>query len=163
MKKTNKQLTMKTTLLLLMLIVFGSALSAQSAKEEMDYIQSIFGMEKKAMVAEVVKPDEAKKNAFWALYDSYEAKRKELGQKRLELLMSYGEKYEDLTNEQAADFLKQALILKKQNDKLLDTYVKKVNKSNGPATAMRFQQVEIYILSEIRLAIAGGLPFPETH
>lgn len=154
---------MKTPLLLLLLTLFSASLSAQSAKEEIDYIQSIFGMEKKALVAEVVQPDEATKSAFWTLYDSYETQRKELGQKRLELLMTYSEKYEDLTDEQAAQFLKQALSIKKQHDKLLDTFVKKVNKSNGPVTAMRFHQVEIYILSEIRLAIASGLPFPGTH
>ncbi|MBR8538112.1 hypothetical protein KDU71_21255 [Carboxylicivirga sediminis] len=154
---------MKTSLLLLMLTAFSAALSAQSAKEEMDYIQSIFGMEKKAMVAEVVQPDEANMSTFWTLYDSYETQRKALGQKRLELLMTYSEKYEDLTDEQAAHFLKETLAIKQQHDKLLNAYVKKVNKSNGPVTAMRFHQVEIYILSEIRVAIAGGLPFPDTH
>ncbi|WP_430812278.1 MULTISPECIES: hypothetical protein [unclassified Carboxylicivirga] len=154
---------MRTSLLILALLLYLGSVSAQSAKEEMDYIQSIFGMEKKALVAEVVLPDEATKSAFWTLYDSYETKRKELGQKRLELLMTYSEKYEDLTDKQAAHFLKQALTIKQQHDKLLNTYVKKVNKASGPVTAMRFHQVEMYILSEIRLALAGGLPFPDTH
>ncbi len=146
-----------------MLTLSSAALSAQSAKEEIDYFQSIFGMEKKALVAEVVQPDEATQSAFWALYDSYETKRKELGQQRLAVLMNYGEKYDNLTDEQAAQFLKQSMTIKKQHDKLLSTFIKKVNKTNGPVTAMRFQQLEIYILSEIRLAIAGGLPFPHTH
>ncbi|MBS2213620.1 hypothetical protein KEM09_19585 [Carboxylicivirga mesophila] len=154
---------MRTSLSILALLLCLGSVSAQSAKEEIDYIQSIFGMEKKALVAEVVQPDEATKNAFWALYDSYETRRKELGQQRLAVLMDYGEKYANLTDEQAAQFLKQTMTIKKQHDKLLSTFVKKVNKTNGPVTAMRFQQVEIYILSEIRLAIAGGLPFPDTH
>ncbi|MCU4156092.1 hypothetical protein J1N10_08885 [Carboxylicivirga sp. A043] len=154
---------MKNTIIMFVLLLCLSSVSAQSAKEEIDYFQSIFGMEKKALMAEVVQPDETTKSAFWTLYDSYETKRKELGQQRLAVLMDYGEKYDDLTNEQAAQFLKQTMTIKKQHDKLLNTFVKKVNKVNGPVTAMRFQQVEIYILSEIRLAIAGGLPFPETH
>lgn len=144
---------------LLTLAVAG--LSAQSAKEEVDYMQSIFGMEKKLLVAEVVKPEEANKDAFWQLYDAYEVERKELGKKRLVLLESYSEAYEGLTTEKAAEFLKQSLALTKQNDKLLEVYVKKVAKAAGPVVAMQFHQIEMYILSEVRVAISASLPFPE--
>lgn len=156
-----KRLTMKTSILLLLLTLFVTSLSAQSTREEVDYIQSIFGMEKKALVAEVIKPDEAQKAAFWKLYDDYEAARKELGKKRLDLLLAYGDNYEGLTNDEAATVLKQVLALIKQNDKLLETYVKKVSKTISPVTALQFHQIEMYILSEIRVSIAGSLPFPE--
>ena len=152
---------MKTCYLIVLLSFVFSGLSAQSAKEEVDFMQSVFGMEKKALVAEFVKPDAAQKDAFWLLYDEYEMARKELGKKRIELLLKYDDNFENLGNELAGELLKESLALAKKNDKLLASYVKKVGKATSPVVAMQFHQIEMYILSEIRVAIASGLPFPE--
>lgn len=48
--------------------------NAQSNNEEVDFYQSIFGMEKKAVVADFLNLEES--NPFWALYDEYEAREK---------------------------------------------------------------------------------------
>jgi hypothetical protein len=152
---------MKITSLLLLLTLVLSNLSAQSDKEEVDFMQSVFGMEKKALVAEFVKPNDAQKDAFWQLYDEYEMARKELGKKRIELLLKYEENFDNLSNELAADLLKEILALTKKNDKLVAGYVKKVAKATDPVVAMQFHQVEMYVMSEIRLALSEGLPFPE--
>lgn len=151
----------KSNILLLLLTLVFSNLNAQSTKEEVDYIQSLFGMEKKALVAEFVNPDAAQKDAFWKLYDQYETSRKELGKKRIELLLKYGENFENLNNELASKLLKEILVLTQKNDKLLASYVKKAGKATSPVVAMQFHQIEMYILSEIRISIAGDLPFPE--
>ena len=63
---------MKTFYLLVLLSLAFSSLNAQSATEEVDFMQSVFGMEKKALVAEFVKPNYAQKDASWQLYDEYE-------------------------------------------------------------------------------------------
>jgi len=152
---------MKRLLILLVLTLTVSGLKAQTSKAEVDYVQSIFGMEKRALIAEVVKPDEAKQNVFWNIYDEYEGKRKELGQKRFDMLESYGDDISNLTDEKAASLLKEMAILIKQNDKLLASYVKKVSKLVGPVVALQFHQVEMYVLSELRVSLASGLPFPE--
>jgi len=152
---------MKTSTLLFLLTMAISNLSAQSAKEEVDFMQSLFGMEKKALVAEFVNPDAAQKDAFWKLYDEYETARKELGKKRIGLLLKYEENFDNLTNELAGQLLKEVLSLTQKNDKLVATYVKKIEKATSPVVAMQFHQIEMYVLSEIRVALAGNLPFPE--
>ena len=152
---------MKITSLLLLLTLVFSNLGAQSAKEEVDFMQSVFGMEKKALVAEFVRPDAAQKDAFWQLYDEYETARKALGKTRIELLLKYEENFDNLSNEIAAGLLKEVLALTKKNDKLLASYVKKVAKATDPVVAMQFHQIEMYVISEIRLALSDGLPFPE--
>ena len=152
---------MKIASLLLLLTLVLSNLSAQSAKEEVDFMQSVFGMEKKALVADFVKPSDAQKDAFWQLYDEYEMARKELGKKRIELLLKYEENFDNLSNEIAADLLKEILALTNKNDKLVASYVKKVAKETDPVVAMQFHQIEMYVMSEIRLALSEGLPFPE--
>ena len=66
---------------LMTLIVVCVSLStfAQSNKEDVDFVQSIYGKEKKTIMAEFITLEGAQKDAFWTLYDEYEMKRKELG------------------------------------------------------------------------------------
>jgi hypothetical protein len=145
----------------LALTLVFSSLNAQSSKEEVDFMQSLFGMGKKALVAGFVKPNAAQRDAFWKLYDEYEMARKELGKKRIELLLKYEENFDNLSNELAANLLKEIQALTKKNDKLVASYVKKVAKATDPVVAMQFHQIEMYVMSEIRVALAEGLPFPE--
>ena len=77
---------MKKYILLIAASLMASFTYAQSNKEEVDLMQAAFGMDKKAAVAEFVKPSPAQKDAFWKLYDEYETQRKELGKQRITLL-----------------------------------------------------------------------------
>ena len=98
---------------------------------------------------------------FWKLYDDYEAAQKTLGKERIELLLQYSENFDNLSNEVADELLKASLALSKKHDKLLASYVRKIRKTTNPVVAMQFHQVEIYILSQVRLAITSELPYPE--
>lgn len=151
----------KITLLLVALLTFGGILSAQSNKEEMDLMQAAFGIEKKAMVSDFVRVDAAQKDAFWKLYDEYEVKRKELGQKRIQLLEKYAANYDKLTIEFADSWSKEVLDLSKKTDALLVTYFNKIKKATNSVVALQFYQVEGYILSGIRLSILEELPLPD--
>jgi hypothetical protein len=135
--------------------------NAQSNKEEIDLMQSAFGMEKKAMVAEFVKVDAAQKDAFWKLYDEYETARKELGVQRIHLLNQYADNYAKMTNEFADKWTKDVLDLGKKTDDLLVSYYNKIKKVTTPVVALQFFQVENYILSGIRVALLEELPLPE--
>ena len=147
--------------MLLSVVFYATVLNAQTNKEEIDLLQSIFGMEKKAMVAEFVKVDPSQQDAFWQLYDEYEVSRKELGAKRIELLTQYAENFNKMTNESAEIWAKNVVNLGKKTDALLNTYYKKVKKITNPVIALQFYQVESYVLTAIRLAIMEGLPLPE--
>jgi len=152
---------MKKIILLLagmMPALFGFA---QSNTEEIDYIQSIYGMEKKVIVADFVKPQEATKVAFWEVYDQYEVERKALGKDRIKLIEDFAAKYENMTNEEADVWMKKVITLAKKQDKLIDSYYTKVKKVTSPITAMRFYQLEGFLLSAIRLEILDAIPFVE--
>ena len=84
---------MKSYLLLIAALMMASFAYTQSNKEEVDLLQAAFGMDKKAVVADFVKPSATQKDAFWKLYDEYETQRKELGKQRIELLKQYADQY----------------------------------------------------------------------
>ena len=150
----------KFTVVLLALMTFAFA-NAQTNKEEVDLLQAAFGMEKKAMVAEFVKVDAAQSDAFWKLYDEYEAARKDLAKKRIDLLDQYAENWNKMTNESADKWTNEVIALGTSNDKLVVSYYKKIKKATNPIVALQFYQIEAYILSGIRLSILEGIPFPE--
>jgi hypothetical protein len=124
-------------------------------------MQSAFGMEKKAMVAEFVQVDPAQKDAFWTLYDEYETARKGLGQERIKLLDEYSKTYEKFTNESADAWTKKIIDLSKKTDALVVTYYNKIKKVTNPIVALQFYQVEGYILSGIRVSLLESLPLPD--
>lgn len=150
---------MKKMLLTLAGIFLMAGIFAQSNKEEIDFFQSMFGMEKKAIVAEFVKPNETQKDAFWNLYDEYEVQRKDLGKQRIQLLEKYADQYNGMTGEQADAFMKEMMTLSSKTDKLVNTYYLKVKKVTDPIVAMQFYQIEAYILTAIRFSILDSLPF----
>ena len=63
---------MKRLLLLLVFALFmSSQLSAQKVNDSLRYAESIWSMEKKAMILEKMDLSEAEKAAFWPVYESY--------------------------------------------------------------------------------------------
>jgi hypothetical protein len=148
----------KITFIFVALFAF-SALNAQSNTEEIDFFQSIFGMEKKAAVMEFVHPSEETKADFWALYDAYELEQKALGKKRIALLNQYAADYSTMDNEKVDTWMKEVLALGKSSDKLLVKYYKKIKKKTSPIVATQFYQMEAYIQSSIRSGILEAIPF----
>jgi hypothetical protein len=142
---------------MLLAMTFVQTTNAQSNKEETEFMQSIFGMEKKAIVAEFLKLEST--NPFWVLYDEYETKRKELGKERINTLTNYVENYDNLADDKYDDVVASMISLRKSNDKLVDTYYKKIKKASGSKIAAQFFQLENYFLSEIRSAVMEEIPY----
>jgi hypothetical protein len=145
--------------LIAMALCISSTVLAQSNKEDVDFIQSLYGKEKKAIVADFVTLLPGQKEAFWKMYDEYETKRKELGKKRIELLEKYANNYDRLDNTTTSQLVKETIALGAQNDKLISAYYKKAEKLAGTKSAAQFYQLESYFLSQIRSAIFESIPF----
>jgi hypothetical protein len=142
-------------------LIFALALVAkgQSNKEEIEYFQSIFGMEKKAVVAEFIKLEGMSEEAFWTLYDQYETERKAHGQKRIALLNKYAEQYVDLDDAATEEMMGEMIALGNEYNKLIVKYYKSIKKASGIKAAAQFYQLEAYFQSVIRLKIFESIPF----
>ncbi len=148
----------KIALIVLGIIVYTIGY-AQSDKEEIQIMQNLFGMEKKALVADFIQLDKAQYDAFWALYDQYETERKAMGINRLDLIEQFAENYDNMTDDQAAQLVSQMISQRKKTDKLMDTYYKKIAKATSPIVGMQFMQLEGFVLSAIRTYVLGEVPF----
>jgi hypothetical protein len=149
---------MEKSLLITVFVMFSCFALAQSNREEVDILQSVFGMEKKALAAEFIKLEGTAKDAFWSTYDEYEIKRKELGQRRLNLLEKYTTNYTSLDDATTDEIVNEMIALQGETDKLIATYYKKIKKSAGTKPAAQFYQMEGYVLSKIRSEIMENIP-----
>jgi len=151
---------MKHLLLVCLSAILGFSSFAQSAKEDIDMVQAIYGKAKKEIVADFIKmPDSLKGASFWKLYDSYETERKALGQQRLALLQKYANAYTNMDDKTTEDSMKQTMSLQKKVDGLIVSYYDKIKKSVGATQAGQFYQLESYLLSSTRMYILGNIPF----
>lgn len=144
--------------MLVFLFVSALAAFAQSNKEEVELYQSVFGEEKKAVVAEFIQLEGEPATAFWSLYDKYETARKIHGQKRLALLEKYVKNFEDLGDEKTKEIMKEMISLADQYNKLIKKYYKSISKSCGAKAGGQFYQLETYFQSGIRMSIMEEIP-----
>ena len=145
-------------LLVIAALLVSAAGFAQSNKEDVDFIQSIFGKEKKVIVADFIQLEGAQKDAFWKLYDEYEVKRKQYGQQRISLLERYANSYMTLDDATTDKLVNEMMTLSVNNDKLIKTYYGKIKKTSGIKPAAQFVQIESYFLSVIRVSILENIP-----
>lgn len=68
--------------------------------------------------------------------------------------------YGTMTDEQTDAWKKEVTKLSAATDKLIQTYYNKIKKATSSTVATRLCQIEVYILTEIRMQVLEGVPFP---
>ena len=139
--------------LLIILAFVSVSLHAQNNPDELQMMQSLYGMDKRDIVSEFVEVGEDQTKVFWELYDEYELKRQELGKERFNLLSKYVDEYGGVKAADADNFMKMAIQLRMKFDRLMDSYYKKVKSNTDPIIAMQFYQIEHYLSDAIRMEL----------
>lgn len=151
---------MKRITLFIVALFFVNLLSAQDySAEEIQLIQEVFGDEKREIIAENINMEGVDTDAFWKLYDKYEAERKGIGQEKVELLKQYTTKQGNMTPLQAQEMLSNAANLRASEDKLIMNYTKRIDKMSNPFVAVQFYQIEHYISDGIRFSLLNNIDF----
>lgn len=131
---------------------------AQNSNEESGLVKSIYGMDRKDLIARHIVLDKTQMDIFWQLYEEYEIERRELGLKRARNIAVYASKYEKMTNEDADLLMKTTFELNLRFVQLWEKTYKKMVKSISPVTAAQFIQAEMFIENMIRQELALDIP-----
>jgi S-methylmethionine-dependent homocysteine/selenocysteine methylase len=135
------------------------AVQAQSNQSEIEVFQTLFGMEKRAVVDQLLQLDSEKSTSFWSLYDSYEMERKLIANQRISNINEYIENYGSFTDEKLDELVKRSVSINKSLSKLELKYYKKIKKEVGSKTAAQFYQLEGYFKNAVRMLLFESLPF----
>lgn len=149
-----KLLSLSALLLLFVTVVFS-----QTTKGELEVAQDIFGMGKKAMVANFVELPET--DIFWTIYEEYETERAEIGEASYNVLLEYAGNYVNYSDDRTAIIMDKVLKNRKRSEKLLASYFKKISKECGSKTATQFYMVQRFFDSTVRAKMLGSLPILE--
>jgi hypothetical protein len=127
------------------------------ASDEQILIKQV-NTDKKAVYAANLGLTEEESARFWPIYDEYEAKVKPLQDRLAANINNFAEKYDTLTEEDAAAILKEKMAIEKAREELKQKYTKKVEKALPPKKALRYAQLETRIQILIARDVYGLLP-----
>lgn len=130
--------------------VFG-----QAVDDSLRYAESIWSMEKKAMILDEMQLTEAEKSAFWPVYESYSNAIQYLDMEYIRLLQlsekeRSGKKSASLTE----NMLMNELLLAKTRKQ----YFRKFRKALTPAQASRFMQLDNDFRTMLRIQMQKETP-----
>lgn len=148
-------------LVLTVTILLSSVVSAhaQLTPEEMNIVQNMFGTEKRSLIVQSITLTPSDSVGFWPLYNKYEADRKEVGKKRIDLITRFVNKYPAISNEELATLMDAIIGMENEQQELMRTYFGAIKKASSVSVAAQWYQLESYITSAIRLSIQEKLPF----
>jgi len=150
---------MKRLIGLALFAIIGFTAVAQSNKEDIAIIQSMFGKAKKDLVTQYMTVPAEKNEAFWKTYDAYETERTELGRERAALIEAYANAYLTLDDKTSNELMNRKMKWNTSYGKMQKKYYGNFSKIIGAAQASKFIQLEDYIENNIRLFIQESIPF----
>jgi hypothetical protein len=134
------------------------AAQAQSTYDDQQQLIAQVQADKRAVVLQAMALDDAQVAAFTPLYDAYQADRKQLMERGIDLLNAYSSNYDSMTDDAAKGLLKDWLKLQKDEDVLTEKYVKKFDKVLPTTKVLRFVQVENKLNTMLKLPGIQAIP-----
>ena len=114
--------------------------------------------DKKAVYASNLGLTEEESAKFWPIYDEYEAKQKPLQDRFFANLNTFAEKYDTLTDAEAAAILKEKMAIEKDGAALKQKYTAKIAKVLPAKKALRYAQLETRVQNLIQRNVYSLIP-----
>ena len=149
---------MKKIIITAICTVFALVTKAQTNTEELRYLQSIFGMEKKQVVAERMKLSPAESAKFWTMYEEYELFRSEISDRRADNIQQYVKNFSNITEAKADEILKNTFETNDELAKLWQITYKTMSKELSAKIAGQFTYLEMYFEAIGRQKLAEAIP-----
>jgi hypothetical protein len=151
---------LKTALIATTLLVTAAPMVAQAQSTYDDNQQLIAQIQtdKRAVVLEAMALDDAQVAAFTPIYDAYQAERKLLMQRGVDLINAYASNYDSMTDAAAKGLLKDWFKLKDDELALVKKYAKKFDTVLPTTKVLRFVQVENKLNTLLSLPAIANIP-----
>ena len=153
---------MKKLLSIVSIVLFSTAIYAQTQNDYLELARDVLKTEKKAVIAEVMELTEAESTPFWELYNEYQGKLYLVANKRIAIIKDFADNFETLSDEKADQLWISAQVYNQEVLKLEKQYYKKFKKILPAGKAARFFQAENKIETMIDAQLALEIPLIET-
>jgi hypothetical protein len=126
--------------------------------DEIEMVRSIVRIERKAAVEQAMQLAPAESQAFWTLYNEYEAERTAINDRMVKVITDYAAVYPDVGDERAQTLLKESFDVDADLLSLKKKYARRFEKILAPSSVARFFQIERKLDAVQNLSIAEQIP-----
>ena len=137
------------------------AAQAQSTYDDTQQLIAQIQADKRAVVLKAMALDDAQMAAFTPIYDAYQADRKKLMQRGIDLINAYSSNYDSMTDDAAKGLLKDWFKLREDEDALVKKYTKRMDQELPTTKVLRFVQVENKLDTLLRLPAIQAVPLAQ--
>lgn len=156
-----KSVLLATWAVALLSLAAPFASQAQSTFDDTQQLIAQIQSDKRAIVLKAMALDDAQVTAFMPIYDDYQAKRKVLMQRGVDLVDAYASNYGSMTDEAAKKLLKDWFKLVDDETELMKLTSKKLGKVLPATKVVRFVQIENKLNTVMRLPAVRAIPLAE--
>lgn len=126
--------------------------------DEIEMVRSLVRIERKVVVEQAMQLAPAESQAFWAIYNEYEAERTLVNDRTVKVITDYAAAYPDVGDERAAALLDESFDVDADHLSLKKKYARRFAKVMTPARVARFFQIERKLDAVQNLSIAEQIP-----
>jgi hypothetical protein len=126
--------------------------------DEIEMVRSLVRMERKAAVEQAMGLTPAESQAFWALYNEYEAERTKVNDRAVKVVTDYAAAYPEVGDARAQTLLAESFAADSDLLKLKKSYAKRFAKVLPPTRVARFFQIERKLDAVQNLSVAEQIP-----
>jgi hypothetical protein len=151
---------MKMKIIIIAALCFCGSISGfgQTSDAEAEAVANLLGVQKKEIIAKLVPVSGKDSVNFWKLYDEYQQANRQNSKGRIQLYEATALAYPHMTPAIADSLANQYFKNRGDQEKLLETYYRKIKAATNSTIAFEYYQAEIYLLTQIRANIMRQIP-----
>lgn len=135
--------------------------AGEAADASAEILQQTLHANKKALVDVNLDLDDAEAAAFWPVYDRYQAELDAVQARLLEVIRSYSESVDSMTDEKAHQLVDDYLDVERDRVAVRRKYLQPISDALPGRTVMRFYQIENKVDAVLRYELAATIPVVE--
>ena len=134
------------------------ALAQDKPADNMEIVKEKIKSDKKLLVATNMQLTESEANAFWPVYESYQAELGKLRDREIKLIEKFAASYETMSDDVAKNLLDDSLSIDSDHQKLRQSYLAKFRGVLPDAKVARYYQIESKIDAVLEYEMAKRIP-----
>jgi Spy/CpxP family protein refolding chaperone len=138
--------------------VVVSAPAAAQVRSEIELTRQQIQTERQALVAAGMELTDEEAAKFWPVYREYRAELAPIGDRQVELIMGYADKYGSVDDDYAQEMLNEFLNIKQAQLEVLRKYVPKFLAVMPAVKVARFYQIENKLDAVVAFDLAASIP-----
>jgi hypothetical protein len=135
-----------------------SAPAAAQVRSEIELTRQQIQTERQALVTAVMQLTDEQAKAFWPVYREYRAELAPIGDRQVELIMGYADKYGSVDDDYAQKMLEEHLNIQQAKLEVLRKYVPRFLAVLPAVKVARFYQLENKLDAVVAFDLAASIP-----